>query len=224
MTISLTLVCAHPADAVFGHAPPSGRDIDAVNTVLTTPGPGRTAMRSPTTRCARTAAALALRATAEPALRDLDYGAWRGRTAADIVAADPYGYSAWLTDPDAAPHGGETVRQLCRRTALWLTALPPDTGQALVVAEPAVWRALLVHALSAPARAFWHLRTSPLHAVCLTRRGDVWSVRPATMFPAPSDGRHPTAHGTGPTRPGRTAGRHAAQSCRHILPPLVGHP
>ncbi|MER6029605.1 histidine phosphatase family protein [Streptomyces sp. NPDC001851] len=191
MTISLTLVCAHPADAPFGHPLPGDRDtdgatgIDVAGTVLTTLGPGTSAMRSPTSRCARTAAALALRATTEPALRDLDYGAWRGRTAADIVAADPYGYSAWLTDPDAAPHGGETIRRLCHRTALWLDGLPAGTGHAVAIAEPAVWRALLVHGLSAPARAFWQLRISPRHAVCLTRRGAAWSIQPATIFPAP---------------------------------------
>ncbi|MFI9248555.1 histidine phosphatase family protein [Streptomyces sp. NPDC053069] len=223
MTISLTLVCAHPADATWGHALPRDCDIDGASTVLTTLGPDTSAVRSPTSRCARIAAALALRAAAEPALRDLDYGAWRGRTAADIVAADPYGYSAWLTDPDAAPHGGESIRRLCHRTALWLTGLPPDTGHALAVVEPAVWRALLVHALAAPARAFWQLRISPLHDVCLTRRGDVWSIRPATIFPAPSSGRHTTLLGTGPTRPRRTAGRHAARLCRHACPPLVGH-
>ncbi|MEU2715531.1 histidine phosphatase family protein [Streptomyces sp. NPDC007205] len=185
MTISLTLVCAHPADATFGPALPGDCGIDGVSTVLTTLGPDTPAMRSPTSRCARTAAALALRATAEPALRDLDPGTWRGRTAADIVAADPDGYSAWLTDPDAAPHGGETVRQLCHRTGLWLTGLPADTGHAVAIVEPAVWRALLVHGLSAPARAFWQLRISPWHAVCLTRHRGVWSIQPATIFPAP---------------------------------------
>ncbi|MGX4694759.1 histidine phosphatase family protein [Streptomyces sp. JNUCC 63] len=89
------------------------------------------AMRSPSSGSALTAAVLGLKAAVEPALRDLDYGTWRGRTVADIAAADPYGYSAWLTDPDAAPHGGETVRELCRRVAHWLSALPPDTGRAL---------------------------------------------------------------------------------------------
>ncbi|MFC5669034.1 histidine phosphatase family protein [Streptomyces incanus] len=87
---------------------------------------------------------------------------------ADIAAADPYGYSAWLTDPDAAPHGGETVRELCRRVAHWLSALPPDTGPALAIAEPAVVQALLVHALSASVRAFWTLRVG-FERVCWPR-------------------------------------------------------
>ncbi|MFD4256785.1 histidine phosphatase family protein [Streptomyces sp. NPDC058534] len=72
-------------------------------------------VRAPSPRCARTARALALTAEVEPALRTFDYGKWRDRTAAEVAATDPYGLSTFLTDPDAVPHGGESVRQLCQR-------------------------------------------------------------------------------------------------------------
>ncbi|MFG2603319.1 histidine phosphatase family protein [Streptomyces sp. NPDC048514] len=136
------------------------------------------AVRSPSSASAQTAAALGLTAAVEPALRDIDHGLWRGRTVADVVATDPFGYSAWLTDPDAAPHGGETVRRLCRRAARWLDGLPPDTGRALAIVEPAVVRALVVHATCAPARAFWRLPLPSLSTVRLTWSGGAWSVRP----------------------------------------------
>ncbi|MFS4092275.1 histidine phosphatase family protein [Streptomyces sp. AF1A] len=179
MTNRLTLLCARPADTVFADAPLRERKPSGTGVARAPLPPHSSAIRSPSSDATLTAAALGLRAVAEPALRDLDHGAWSGRAVADIAAADPYGYSAWLTDPDAAPHGGETVRELCRRTAQWLGSLPAETGSTLAVVEPAVAQALLVNALAEPVRAFWRLRMAPLHTVSLTRRGGVWSVQPA---------------------------------------------
>jgi broad specificity phosphatase PhoE len=116
-------------------------------------------------------------AASEPALCDLDLGKWCGRTVVDVSATDPDGFHAWLTDPDAAPHEGESVRRLCRRTADWLSSVAPDTGHAVAITEAAVVRAALIHALGAPARAFWHLTVPPLSAVALTWRGGHWDVR-----------------------------------------------
>ncbi|MGW2825297.1 histidine phosphatase family protein [Streptomyces sp. NPDC001443] len=148
----------------------------------TSPHPGfppySLAVRGPSARCARTADALGLETVPEPALRDFDYGRWCGRTVAEVVADDPYGYSAWLTDPDAAPHGGESVRDLCERTARWLDRLPSDTDRALAIVEPSVIRGALVHAFSVPARAFRHLDLPcPPAVVSLILRDGVWHVR-----------------------------------------------
>ncbi|MGW3865080.1 histidine phosphatase family protein [Streptomyces sp. NPDC005047] len=118
------------------------------------------AVRAPTARCAWTAQALGFDAKVEPALYDFDYGAWQGRTAADLAATEPCGLSEFLTDPDATPHGGESVRRLCRRVSDWLSDMSPRTGEIVVIAEPAIARAALVHALSEPVRAFWHI-TAP---------------------------------------------------------------
>ncbi|MBL3670757.1 histidine phosphatase family protein [Streptomyces sp. M2CJ-2] len=204
MTIRLTLLCAPPADTVFGDAPPSECELRGAGAAVASLPAHAPAMRSPSSGSALTAAALGLTAAAEPALRDLDRGTWRGRTVADIAAADPYGYSAWLTDPDAAPHGGETVRELCRRIAHWLGALPPDTGRALAIAEPAVVRALLLHAWSVPVRAFWTLRVPPLHPVSLTWRDGVWSAQPTATSCARGPGRPPAPPLTVLTAPRRT--------------------
>ncbi len=135
------------------------------------------ALRGPSARCAQTAEALAVAATPEHALRDLDHGRWDGRTPEDIAAVDPHGLSVWLTDPDAAPHGGETVREFCRRTAAWLDTLPPGTGRILAITEAPFIRAALVHALSVPARSFGHLQVPPASTVTLTLRDGCWSTR-----------------------------------------------
>ncbi|MET9386668.1 histidine phosphatase family protein [Streptomyces sp. NPDC002928] len=159
MTMSLTFLSATTEEMtrVFGDPSPRETGLPQPRSPHTGFPPYSLAVRGPSTRCARTAAALGLEAVPEPALRDFDYGQWSGRTVADVAASDPDGYSAWFTDPDSAPHGGESVRQLCLRTAHWLSHLPPDAHRGLAIVESSVIRAALVHALSAPVRAFWHL-------------------------------------------------------------------
>jgi broad specificity phosphatase PhoE len=119
--------------------------------------------------------ALGVQATPEPTLRDLDCGHWRGRTVTEVAASDPHGYSAWFTDPDAVPHGGESVRQLCRRTARWLNGLALDTERALAIVEPAVIRAALVHTLQLPVRAFRHLDLPQPPVISLIQRDGSWT-------------------------------------------------
>ncbi|MET9121149.1 histidine phosphatase family protein [Streptomyces sp. NPDC004528] len=197
MSLRLTFMCATATDttrdAVFGDGPPSEDGLRAARAVGGTLPPYAPLVRAPSVRCALTAAALGLDATPEPALCDVDYGTWRGRTVREIVAADPYGYASRLTDPDATPHGGESVRQLCRRVAHWLGSVQPFLDQALIITEPAVVRAALVHALCAPATAFRHFEVPPLSTVSLTLREDGWDVRPGRVSPERA--------GTGSTAP-----------------------
>ncbi|MER6533339.1 histidine phosphatase family protein [Streptomyces sp900105755] len=181
MSIHLTLLRAPCGDAtpdpLLGDAPLSERDLRltaAARAVLSLHGQ---AVRTPSTRCSQTADALGLTAVPEPMLRDLDVGDWRGRTVGEVAAADPDGFSAWRTDPDAAPHGGESVRELCRRSADWLSGMARGTGHTVVVTEAAVVRAVLIRALAMPARTFWHLSVPPLDTVLLTWRGGYWDVR-----------------------------------------------
>ncbi|MFG3656541.1 histidine phosphatase family protein [Streptomyces sp. NPDC047706] len=187
VTVHVTMLCMTGAEGregpVFGDGALNdrGRGSLAAKATETVLPAYSLALRAPSTRCARAAEALAITARPEIALRDLDYGSWYGRPHKDVVAEDPLGFSAWLTDPDAAPHGGESVGRLCRRTAAWLSSLPTGTGRILAITEAAVVRAALVHALSAPPRAFWHLGVPPLSAVTLTMRDGCWNARPGRM-------------------------------------------
>ncbi|MCX4825937.1 histidine phosphatase family protein [Streptomyces sp. NBC_01142] len=188
MKVHLTLLCATAGGAAFGDGRLSERGLREAGSAGAALRPYSLTIRAPSSRCAQMADALGMEATLEPALRDFDYGEWCGRTVGEVTATDPHGFTAWLTDPDSAPHGGESVRQLCRRTANWLSSLPPDTGRALAITEPAVVRAILVLALSAPARAFWHLDVPPLSALAFTWRGGRWDVRldRATLYESAS--------------------------------------
>jgi len=73
---------------------------------------------SPARAAVETAAALGLAATVDAGLADWDLGEWRGR-ALDEVA----GVAEWVADPDAAPHGGESLTALLARVAAWLAAV-----------------------------------------------------------------------------------------------------
>ncbi|MER7757018.1 histidine phosphatase family protein [Kitasatospora sp. NPDC097643] len=144
------------------------------------------ALVSPSTRCRQTADALGLAAAEEaPALRGCAMGRWRGRTLDEVSAEEPEAVLAWLTDPAAAPHGGESVRQLCARVAEWLDGAAELTGRLLVVAEPDVIRAAALHALGAPEQAFWRLDVPPLSTTELTGRAARWNLRLSASLTRP---------------------------------------
>ncbi|MET0237587.1 MAG: histidine phosphatase family protein [Kibdelosporangium sp.] len=125
----------------------------------------------PELRCRQTAAALGWDCTVEPALADLDFGAWRGQTLGEV--AD----TSWLTDLNAAPHGGESVHDLLARVGTWLDGLRGLGERVAAVTHPAVIRAAVVHVLSAPAQSFWRIDVVPLSYTQLSHRGSHWTLR-----------------------------------------------
>ncbi|MCF3103567.1 histidine phosphatase family protein [Streptomyces roseoverticillatus] len=174
MLISPAAVAAHearfgddgPLDATALRRTKAAGRLPAAGRVLTAPSP----------RCRETAAVLgADAAEAEPALRDLDAGRWRGRELMELGASEPEALAAWLTDPDAAPHGGESVRDVIARVGGWLDGL--EDGRVLAVAAPAAIRAAVVHGLALPAQSFWRLDVQPLSLTELTGRGGRWNLR-----------------------------------------------
>ncbi|EFL36534.1 alpha-ribazole phosphatase [Streptomyces viridochromogenes DSM 40736] len=187
MTVRLTLVCA-PAPAQrpvrFGvDAPLDERALRQTRALAGALPVNATLYAAPSRRCGQTAAALGWEAVVEEAaLRDIDMGNWRGRTLAAVAAEDEAGLGIWMKDPDAAPHGGESVAQLYRRVASWLGALPPDAGQVLAVVEQAVARAAVVRALDAPLPSFWRVDVPPLSSVQLSGRAGRWNLRMGTVL------------------------------------------
>jgi broad specificity phosphatase PhoE len=104
----------------------------------------------------------------EPALSDPDYGTWAGRALSEVDAAQ------WLTDPDAAPHGGESLSAVRARAGAWLDR---QTGATLtVVTHTTIVRALLAYALSMPPDGIWSLEVAPLSVSQLTYRAGRWHL------------------------------------------------
>lgn len=182
MTIRLTLLCAtaHAEREVrFGEDTPLDEQALGRGRRIAGSLPAAEVWRTaPSLRCRQTVRALGRDVVAvEPVLRDMDMGSWQGRTLDEVAAGDGADLAAWMSDPEAAPHGGESVAQLCRRAAAWLDGLPADTGRVLAVVEQAVARAALLHAVGAPAQSFWRVDVPPLSAFQITGRSGRWNLR-----------------------------------------------
>jgi broad specificity phosphatase PhoE len=123
-----------------------------------------------------TAAALGEAVQVEPALRDQDFGRWRGRTLTEVFAAEPDDVAIWSSNPHAAPHGGESVVGLIERVGAWLDTNPVE-GRVLVVTHAAIIRPSIVWVLRAPSEMFWRIDVAPLSAAELSRDGRRWAFR-----------------------------------------------
>ena len=128
--------------------------------------------------CARqTAAAFSFEPIVDPQLRDCDYGRWAGRRLRDVGAEEPDAVNAWLSDINAAPHGGEPIAQLLQRAASWLDQRVGDGGHGVAVTHSAVIRGAILHAIGASAQSFWHLDIGPLSVTQLSSDGSRWRWR-----------------------------------------------
>lgn len=132
---------------------------------------------SPSERCRQTAAAAGLpEPTIDHALAECDFGAWSNRTLADVHTEDERAVAVWMTDPDAAPHGGESLSGFARRVAHWLDAQAQLAGRAVAVTHGGVVKAAVVHALGAPLAAFWRIDVAPLAITEMHCHDGRWTV------------------------------------------------
>lgn len=113
-----------------------------------------------------------LNATVDEGLRDCDLGNWKG---IPLKQLDEATLRVWLCDPQATPHGGESIAMLCERVATWMdTALTP--GEWVAITHPFVIRAAMLHALGAPFESFHRIDVPPLARVCLSCYGQ-WRLQ-----------------------------------------------
>jgi broad specificity phosphatase PhoE len=182
MTIRLVMITHAPTAATREARFPADDPLDArgADTVAAVRGALRRfdrVLRGPERRCGETAARLGLDAAVNPSLADLDLGAWRGRTLAGLEASQAAGLGAWLTDPDAAPHGGESLSALMDRVAAWLGELAAERARIAAITHPAVVRAAVLRTLGAPLNHFWRLDSAPLSQTWLTHHDGRWQLR-----------------------------------------------
>jgi broad specificity phosphatase PhoE len=142
------------------------------------------AWTGPAARARQTAEALGLDATLAPELDECDFGAWRGRTLAELDAEDPVAVAAWIEDPAAAPHGGESLLALLDRVRGWLDAHAGDGSRVVAVTHAGVIRAGLVSVLDAPVQAFWRFDVAPLSRTVLHAHDGRWTVRGVNLPPS----------------------------------------
>jgi broad specificity phosphatase PhoE len=121
-------------------------------------------------RCRQTAAAAGLTPRVERRVIECDFGRWAGATLHEIGRD---GARAWITDPDAAPHGGESLRTFAARIAAWLES---ESRSAMVITHGGVVRAAVVHVLGAPLDAFWRIDIAPLSVTELHYHDERWRL------------------------------------------------
>lgn len=133
-------------------------------------------LTAPARAARETAVALGLDAEVEMALRDCDYGRWRGLTSKDVAEGEPDVFAAWLGDPAAAPHGGELIAALIERTRAWLTQSLAPESVTLAVTHAAVVRAAIVNALGASSSSFALIDVAPLSLARLSGHAGRWNL------------------------------------------------
>jgi broad specificity phosphatase PhoE len=130
-------------------------------------------LSSPALRCRQTAEAAGFAAGVDERLAECDFGRWAGATLADI---DPEVGRNWMLDPDAAPHGGESLRAFVARVASWLDEQGTVDGAVAAITHGGVVKAAVVHALDAPLPAFWRIDAAPLSLTELHAHDGRWTV------------------------------------------------
>jgi broad specificity phosphatase PhoE len=181
-TTRLTLIRHAPSEATRRSAFPldeslDPRGVDEARALAPRVGRFDAIWSSPAARARETAKALGLTATVAAELDECDFGSWRGRTLADLHAEDPAAVAAWMEDPAAAPHGGESLLALLERVRGWLEAHADDGSRTVAVTHAGVIRAAVVCALDASPLAFWRLDVAPLSRTVLHAHDGRWTVR-----------------------------------------------
>ncbi|GLW96537.1 bifunctional RNase H/acid phosphatase [Microtetraspora sp. NBRC 16547] len=126
---------------------------------------------SPLARARQTAEAVASRTGVpvriEQDLREADFGAWEGHTFAEIQRSWAAELAAWLSDPSAAPPGGESFAAAGRRVELARDRIiaEHEGKTVLVVSHVTPIKLLLRFALMAPPEALYRMH---LDVACLS--------------------------------------------------------
>ena len=165
-----------PTGATRAAAFPLDEPVEPGPIALTVPR-GCEVLCSPALRCRQTATAAGLEPTEDARLAECDFGSWAGSTLAQVHAADQGAAEAWITDVDAAPHGGETLRAFAARVGAWVDEQAALEGPALAITHGGVVKAALVRALRAPLEAFWRIDVAPLTVTELHAHDGRWTLR-----------------------------------------------
>lgn len=150
---------------------------DAAGLAAALPADPGDVLCSPAARCTGTAGAAGLNEVVVDArLAESDFGTWAGRSLEEVHGEDLDAARAWMTDPDAAPHGGESLTDFSTRVASWLDEQATFDGRAVAITHGGVIKAAVVHALGAPVMSFWRVDVAPLSITTLHAHDGRWTV------------------------------------------------
>jgi broad specificity phosphatase PhoE len=192
MHTRLTLVCAGATAATKAAAFPRDEPLETRSLAMVPELAkhlhlsGRV-LAAPSLAARQTAEILSHDVCKEEALADWNCGRWAGRRLAELEEKEPQALAQWLSDPDAAPHGGESLAGLCGRVASWLDARNGSERRIAAVTHAAVVRCAVVGSLGAPLLSFWRLDVLPLSVTELRGDGKRWHVRSFGAVAATAD-------------------------------------
>ncbi len=141
-------------------------------------GGGDVLVCSPMLRTRETAAIIGARIGLTPivveGLEEGRFGDWDGLTFAEVLAGWPDEMAAWLSSPDVAPPGGESLTQVCERVWGALDRVLADhPGRRIIIGgHVGTIRALTVRALGAPLQAMNRMELAPASITTLTWYAD----------------------------------------------------
>lgn len=145
-------------------------------------GPWDAILTSPLQRCAVFAEGLSSRLglplALMPALRELHFGEWEGRSAAELMVDQAEALGKFWRDPFTyTPPGAEPLSDFCGRVGEAITGLAQTyAGQrVLLVGHAGVMRLLLAKARGLPASALLEVEVAhgALHSVRVTADGEL---------------------------------------------------
>ncbi|MET7330841.1 histidine phosphatase family protein [Nonomuraea sp. NPDC005650] len=136
---------------------------------------GVVAWTAPSAAACQTAAAIGLAARAVPALAEAECGRWRGLPYERVAREEPDALASWLSDPHAAPHGGESLAAHAERVAAWLESVRAEPG-GVAVCDAGAIRAALAHALGLDPLSAARFDLAPLSVTELTVTRAGWRV------------------------------------------------
>lgn len=172
-TVRLTFVSHAMTDAMSAGRFPRDEPLNDLGRRQVSPaGIFDRALCGPEARTRQTADLLGLKPEIDSQLTDMDCGSWAGLGLDELRPAE---LTSWLTEPNDAPHGGESVMDMVVRVRNWLSGLPDL--RLVAVSHPAVIRAALLIALDAPPISFWRIDVEPAGRTVLYRRAGRWTLR-----------------------------------------------
>jgi broad specificity phosphatase PhoE len=136
-------------------------------------------LASPARAAMETARRIGLEAAQEPALADMDAGAWAGHSLEDLNATAPAALAAWVRNPAAGAPDGESFADVTRRVGDWMDGLRDRDQRVLAITHAMVLRAAIAHALGLPAEGALRIDIAPLAAATLSFNG-VWRLQALT--------------------------------------------
>lgn len=114
----------------------------------------------------------------DPRLNEMNYGAWEGKTHAEILAEPDNHWRDWAADPDAWRPGksGELASELVARVTAFLFDVLQPGRTVLVVSHHTTGRLLIAHMLDMPLANYRRLQLDNTSLSLFERsdRGDIW--------------------------------------------------